>query len=64
MRLAALAAFAASIAFGFLPGTAAAGDYDHDRHDRRDDNIQLGERPFFLVQGMDPGPLKSRLLKC
>ena len=64
MRLAALAAFAASIAFGFLPGTAAAGDYGHDHNDRRDDNIQLGERPFFLVQGMDPGPLKSRLLKC
>jgi glycerophosphoryl diester phosphodiesterase len=64
MRLAALAAFAASIAFPFLSGAASAGDYDHGRHERRDDAIQLGERPFFLVEGMDPGPLKSRLLKC
>ena len=64
MRLAALAAIAAIIALPCSSGAASAGDYDHDHHDRRDDNIQLGERPFFLVQGMDPGPLKSRLLKC
>jgi glycerophosphoryl diester phosphodiesterase len=64
MRVAALAAFAASIAFPLLSGAALAGDFDHDRHERRDDSIQLGERPFFLVQGMDAGPLKSRLLKC
>jgi glycerophosphoryl diester phosphodiesterase len=62
-----MAAFAAGITFTFLSGTAVAGDRDHGHdHDyrHRDDNIQLGERPFFLVQGMDPGPLKSRLLKC
>ena len=66
MRLAATAAFAASFAFALLSGAAVAGDRDHDheRHDRRDGSIQLGERPFFLVHGMDPGPLKSRLLKC
>ncbi|MEJ0085561.1 MAG: glycerophosphodiester phosphodiesterase family protein [Pseudomonadota bacterium] len=63
MRLATMAAVAASFVFAFLNGTALAGDYGHDHQDR-DDNIQLGERPFFLVQGMDPGPLKSRLLKC
>ena len=33
-------------------------------HERADQSIQLGARPFYLVQGMDPGPLKSRLLKC
>jgi glycerophosphoryl diester phosphodiesterase len=67
MRLATLASLAASLAFAVLSGAAAAGDHDHDRDNdfrRRGDNIQLGERPFFLVQGMDPGPLKSRLLKC
>jgi len=64
MRLAALAAIAAIIALPCSSGAASAGDYEHDHHDWRDDNIQLGERPFFLVQGMDPGPLKSRLLKC
>jgi glycerophosphoryl diester phosphodiesterase len=25
---------------------------------------QLGPRPFYLVEGMDDGPLKSRLLEC
>ncbi|HET9475080.1 MAG TPA: glycerophosphodiester phosphodiesterase family protein, partial [Steroidobacteraceae bacterium] len=46
-------------------GTARAGDHDqYDRHGRADQSIQLGPRPFFLVQGMDPGPLKSRLLGC
>ncbi len=28
------------------------------------DGVQLGPRPFFLVKGMDDGPLKSRLLRC
>jgi glycerophosphoryl diester phosphodiesterase len=67
MRRTILAAFAASFALAFSSGAASAGDYghDHDRdHDRGDQSIQLGERPFFLVHGMDPGPLKSRLLKC
>ena len=46
-------------------GRLLAGDHDdHDRHGRADQSIQLGPRPFFLVQGMDPGPLKSRLLAC
>src|SRR5688572_19888575 len=30
----------------------------------RDAGVQLGPRPFFLVKGMDDGPLKSRLLRC
>jgi glycerophosphoryl diester phosphodiesterase len=30
-------------------------------HDQR---VQLGPRPFFLVEGMDPGPLKDRLMQC
>ena len=67
MRRTILAAVAASFALAYLSGAASAGDYghDHDRdRDRGDQSIQLGERPFFLVEGMDPGPLKSRLLKC
>jgi glycerophosphoryl diester phosphodiesterase len=27
-------------------------------------NVQLGPRPYFLVENMDEGPLKSRLEKC
>ena len=37
----------------------------HD--DKRDDHsasIQLGPRPFYLVDGMDAGPLKTRLMQC
>jgi glycerophosphoryl diester phosphodiesterase len=26
--------------------------------------VQLGPRPFYLVHGMDEGPLKDRLLRC
>ena len=65
MRHRTLAAFAASLALAVLSVAASAGDNgrDHD-HDRGDQSIQLGERPFFLVQGMDPGPLKSKLLSC
>jgi len=27
-------------------------------------SVQLGTRPLYLVQGMDEGPLKERLLRC
>ena len=30
-------------------------------HDQR---VQLGPRPFFLVEGMEPGALKDRLMMC
>lgn len=28
------------------------------------DNVQIGPRPFYLVQNMDDGPLKEKLLSC
>lgn len=31
---------------------------------KQNDNIQLGPRPFYLVQGMDEGKLKGRLIQC
>jgi len=65
MRYASAAALAASLLFVGSAGLARAGDHDdNDRHGRVDQSIQLGPRPFFLVQGMDPSPLKSRLLGC
>lgn len=27
-------------------------------------NVQLGPRPYFLIDNMDPGPLKDKLLSC
>jgi glycerophosphoryl diester phosphodiesterase len=40
------------------------GQYDAYGQKRRDDSVQLGPRPFFLVAGMDEGTLKDRLMQC
>lgn len=52
----------------------AAGAHERDdEHDRRDDrqearagklNVQVGVRPFYLVEGMDDGALKRKLQQC
>jgi glycerophosphoryl diester phosphodiesterase len=31
---------------------------------RADDTVQLGPRPFFLINGLDEGPLKEKLKSC
>jgi glycerophosphoryl diester phosphodiesterase len=38
----------------------------HDRHGQKQDDrgIQLGQRPFYLLDGMDEGRLKDRLKQC
>lgn len=62
-RLALLALTAAS-----LP--ACAHDFDNNGYDRHGNNhspvasVQLGPRPFFLVNEMADGPLKQRLQHC
>lgn len=38
---------------------ASAGIHNYTKH-----SVQLGPRPFFLVQDMDEGTLKERLNKC
>jgi glycerophosphoryl diester phosphodiesterase len=40
------------------------GYYDNSGRKKQDDNVQLGPRPFYLVEGMDHGRLKKRLLQC
>ena len=40
------------------------GFYDQGGQWKRDDSVQLGPRPFYLIEGMDDGPLKQRLLQC
>src|SRR5215468_7346944 len=49
---------AVTVFFTFAPVASA----DHDG--RNDDAIQLGPRPFYLVDGMDEGPLKDTLMHC
>ncbi len=59
------AAIAAALALLTLAPHALADD---DRRDSRrggsDASIQLGPRPFYLVDGMDEGRLKDRLMQC
>lgn len=42
------------------------GNSHYDRHGNKQDSssVQLGPRPFYLVEGMDEGKLKSRLEQC
>ena len=53
-------------------GAASASALADDRDDRdnqghyrqHDMSIQIGPRPFYLVDGMDEGPLKDKLMSC
>ena len=40
------------------------GHFDKYGHEKADESIQLGPRPFYLVEGMDEGKLKDRLMQC
>ncbi len=42
---------------------SAEEDEEYSRHPNRE-SIQVGQRPRFLVDGMDEGPLKARLQQC
>ncbi len=48
-----------------LPTLALAerGDDDH-KHSHKNQSVQLGPRPFFLVNDMVDSPLKQRLMAC
>ncbi|UJW83226.1 glycerophosphodiester phosphodiesterase family protein [Hydrogenophaga sp. SL48] len=51
---------------GFVCGSAMAapqGD-KHGRHADRPSHVQLGPRPFFLVDDMADSPLKNQLKQC
>jgi glycerophosphoryl diester phosphodiesterase len=49
--------FSAVIVAGLLPGIVHADQ-------NRSPSVQLGPRPFFLVEDMKPGPLKDQLQAC
>jgi glycerophosphoryl diester phosphodiesterase len=42
----------------------AADRGEEEGRSRGSARVQLGPRPFYLVQGMDEGPLKERLSRC
>jgi len=61
------AAFASALAVFAGAAPVSSADRDDQRrfgHGKDDDSIQLGPRPFYLVDGMDEGPLKRRLMQC
>lgn len=51
---------------GLAIGQAAASPHDGKpgRHTERPSHVQLGPRPFFLVDDMSESPLKTRLQQC
>jgi glycerophosphoryl diester phosphodiesterase len=48
----------------FLPAAAIRADDGRDADADAGQAIQLGPRPFYLVDGMDAGPLKDKLSEC
>ena len=56
---------ALAAATSLLPGLAQADRDDDDHRDGRDrPTIQVGARPYFLVNDMTESPLKQKLLAC
>ena len=57
---------ALAAATGLLPGLALADRDDDDDHRNGRDrpSVQIGVRPYFLVNDMSPSPLKQKLLAC
>ncbi|PTR07448.1 glycerophosphoryl diester phosphodiesterase [Nitrosospira sp. Nsp5] len=63
----ALAAFALLATLSIIDIASSANRHDEDGDDgesRNSMNIQLGPRPFFLVNDMEPSALKNRLKHC
>ena len=50
-----------------LTSAAVAGEHDRDdrgHHQREEINVQVGVRPYYLVDKLADGPLKSKLKRC
>ena len=62
--LAMTAAMAVTTALGPVAHAGGTGPVDSVGRAMKDDSIQLGPRPFYLVEGMDEGELKDRLMEC
>src|SRR4029077_5468769 len=58
------ALFAAGFAAAVVVSAQLAIANPHDDGHDESENIQVGPRPFYLVDGMDDSALKSKLLSC
>lgn len=70
MRFIVAALIAGSIVLSFFNMTANASDYGHHHRDRKHVNaplqqpVQLGPRPFYLIENMEESELKDALKQC
>jgi glycerophosphoryl diester phosphodiesterase len=55
---------AAAVLAALAPLAAHADDDGQGRRGWNDASIQVGQRPLYLVEGMDPGWLKDKLMEC
>lgn len=56
---------AAAFAVSACAGERGAGHSNDDDHTTKEGfNVQVGPRPFYLIEGMDESPLKSKLQQC
>lgn len=49
---------------GLLFGLASAAVIKKDGYGHKNFNVQVGPRPYYLVNDMDEGPLKEKMKKC
>ena len=47
-----------------VPGLSHSNDSHREREDDRSASVQVGPRPYYLIDKMSEGPLKSRLQQC
>jgi glycerophosphoryl diester phosphodiesterase len=50
-------------AVALFSGLAAVAGAE-EKKDSKKNAVELGPRPFYLVDGMDPSPLKDKLVRC
>ncbi|MDO9236463.1 MAG: glycerophosphodiester phosphodiesterase family protein [Aquabacterium sp.] len=56
---------AAAFTVSACAGERREGRANDDDHGHKESfNVQVGQRPFYLVEGMDPSPLKTKLQQC
>jgi glycerophosphoryl diester phosphodiesterase len=59
-----LSTLVATLLFGLASAVPTGGDRNSGHGHQKGLNVQLGPRPFFLVDNMDAGPLKDKLASC
>src|SRR5262245_7820649 len=58
-------AMGAAVGVWVVVAGVSAGDGNEQEHRQGGKSrVQLGPRPFYLVDGLDAGPLKNRLSQC